>query len=126
MVDLKDLLETAYYALEQRIKEGEHVTGQQLAAAMRANREEKVPDVLFEYLCRFLEGKIRKKPGPTRKSGLVEAFKPIHAQIVYRKYLEEEKSKQKRENGSKQGARTGMPPHEIAAKRVQAEFLPSC
>jgi hypothetical protein len=123
MVYLEDLEETAYPELERRIKDRRYVSGTQLAAGLRANREKKIPDLLFDYLCRFLEGKIRKKPGPSRKSELVEVVTLVLARIAYEKYLKEEKLKQKREGASRRSKGGAViPPHEIAAGKVKAEF----
>jgi hypothetical protein len=67
MFDLDDLLETAYPELERRIKEGEYVSGLQLAIALKANREKLLPDLLFDYLCCGSESAgflWRRKNGP--------------------------------------------------------------
>src|SRR5215212_177870 len=125
MFDLKDLEETAYFYLELQIKERRHVTGLQLAAALKANRGQEIPNVLFDYLCRFLEGKVRKRPGPTRKEGLREISKWIMAQCEYQNYLEEERLNQKRERSSRHSIRrAASSPHEVAARKVRDRFYP--
>jgi hypothetical protein len=125
MIDLADLLETAYPELERRIEEGEHVTGPELAAALRANPGKQIPDVVFDYLCRFLEGKASRRRGPARKNKPIDVFRLSHARILYKEYLKEEKLKQKRERGARSpNVKAKMAPHEIAAKRIRDEFFP--
>src|SRR5258705_462866 len=47
-------------------KDGRHISGEDLAVAIEANPSQPLPDVLRDYLCRFLRGKVKRKPGPNR------------------------------------------------------------
>jgi hypothetical protein len=124
MFELTDLDETAFPKLEMLIKVGEPVLGPQLAAALKANRERRIPDILFDYLCRFLEGKVRKKPGPSRKpySDLVQL---AWAVIAYEMYLQKARARRKSERNLRGRKSSGnMPPHVEAAREVQKNFFP--
>jgi hypothetical protein len=125
MFYLEDLEDTAYFQIEQRITAGEHITGPQLAAALKANRGKEIPEAVFHYLCAFLEGKCRKKPGRRSKRNESQHFAVMFlAEFAYKNYLKEERSKRKRQKPSgKVRARADLAAHEAAIKRVQREFF---
>jgi hypothetical protein len=121
-VDLRDLSETGYVFLEYCIAEHEHITGPQLAAALRANRGEEIPDRLFDYLCSYLEGRVKKRPGPKKKTSLAAAARPIVALATYDQFLREERAKPRARGRSRAGADEAA--HLAAARRICDEFFP--
>ncbi len=67
----------------------EYISGPELAAALRANRHQPMPDEVFDYLCKFLDGKVRKPAGRRPKAGLVDIYKRLVARLDYEKELED-------------------------------------
>jgi hypothetical protein len=52
--------------IEYRLSIGDYVSGEELAVAIENDTDKILPDQVRDYLCRFLRGKVKKKPGPNR------------------------------------------------------------
>lgn len=52
--------------LDWKAAEGHYITSDQLADAIETNPDQSLPDNVREYLCRFLRGEIKRRPGPQR------------------------------------------------------------
>jgi hypothetical protein len=72
--------------LARELGRGEHVGGDALALALRSNPDVPVPPVVRDYLCRYLEGKIRKPRG-RKPGGAVQLVRHVYAAALYERYL---------------------------------------
>jgi hypothetical protein len=108
--------------LVRKLGRGEHVGGAELALALRSNPDLPVPPVVRDYLCRYLEGKVRK-PGGRKPGGAVKLVRDVWAAGLYQQYLAWLKRRKRR------FGLTGWlelrcadwwqgPPHERAARMV--------
>lgn len=50
--------------IERKIDAGEYVDGTELGSALREHGQQPIPPKVLEYLCRFLEGQLKKPRGP--------------------------------------------------------------
>jgi hypothetical protein len=64
----------------------EHVSGPDLANALEENLDEVLSDRVREYLCRFLRGQVKKRPGP-QKPPLDKLVHEVAAKAIYRHEL---------------------------------------
>ena len=72
---------------EWLVENGRHISGEELALAIEANPADPLPDALRGYLCRFLRGKIKRKPGPKRSQREFKFLIEFLAAREYRKEL---------------------------------------
>ena len=70
-----------------RHERGGYISGPELAAALRANRQQPMPAEVFDYLCRFLDGKVRKPAGRRPKASVADIYKRLVARLDYEKEL---------------------------------------
>jgi hypothetical protein len=64
---------------EYRLSKGEYVSGEDLAAAIEKDADDVLSDRVRDYLCRFLRGKVKKRPGPN---------KPLFKKLIYEQLAE--------------------------------------
>ena len=72
--------------LERRIRDGDYVSDLALAEALRANAGDPLPNLVLDYLCRRLEGKVRKPRG-RKAGGPVFMLRNAYAAALYERYL---------------------------------------
>jgi hypothetical protein len=53
-------------AIEYRLSKGEYISGEDPAAAIEEDADQVLSDRVRDYLCRFLRGKVPKRPGPNK------------------------------------------------------------
>ena len=108
--------------LARKLGRGHHVTGHELALALRSNPDVPVPPVVRDYLCQYLGGEVRKPRG-RKPGGALRLVRDAYALVLYERLLAWLK-RRKRRLGLKgwpvlqstdwwQG-----PPHERAARMV--------
>ena len=108
--------------LTRKLGRGEHVSGDELALALRSHPEAPVPPVVRDYLCRYLEGKVRKPRG-RKPGGAVQLIRNACAAPLYERYLAWLKRRERRFGLGGWPALQGAdwwqgPPHERAARMV--------
>jgi hypothetical protein len=115
--------------LSRKLGRGEHVSGDELALALRSNPDVPVPPVVRDYLCRYLEGKVRKPRG-RKPGGAVQLVRDADAAALYERYLSW-LQRRKRRFGlvgwpALQCADWWQgPPHERAARMVARRWFPN-
>ena len=111
-----------FESLARKLGRGEHVSGDELALALRSNPDVPVPSDVHDYLCQHLEGTVRKPRG-RKPGGALQLIRDAYAAALYERYLAWLK-RRKRRLGLKgwsalQGADWWQgPPHERAAPMV--------
>jgi hypothetical protein len=110
-----------------KLGRGEHVNGDALALALRSNPDVPVPPVVRDYLCRYLEGTVRKPRG-RRPGGPFQTVRDTCAALLYEQYLAWLKRRKRRFGLDGWPALQGAdwwqgPPHERAARMVARRWF---
>jgi hypothetical protein len=105
--------------LQWRLKQGEYISGQELAVVIEANPGQPFPDNVRDYLCRFLRGQVKRKRGPQKKFSYIPMATEFMASFFYQ---EELRRLQKARKARGRGAKGEIPPHEQAAKFIKERF----
>lgn len=100
---------------------GRYISGETLAVVIEANPGKPLPDRLRDYVCRFLRGKIKRKPGPKRAGAEFRFIVEFLAAQEYQKELRR-LQKEPRIRGRKALARGILTPHEEAIKIIKERF----
>ena len=108
--------------LVRKLGRGQHVSGEELALALRSNPDALLPPVVRDYLCRFLEGKVGNPRG-RKPGGALQIVRNACAPMLYERYLAWLRRRKRRLGldgwPALQGARWWQgPPHERAARMV--------
>ena len=100
---------------------GHHISAEGLAVVIEANPGQPLPDGLRNYLCRFLRGKIKRKPGPKTSDA---AFKHLIEWTAGQEYRKELRRLQKeaRLRGREVIGRGVLTAHEEALKIIKERF----
>lgn len=108
--------------IEKKIAAGEYVEEQELAEALRRYGPHPIPEPVLDYLCRTLEGKVKKPRGRKKLSEFQRRQINMIIGGLYRLrygYLEQ----RKRRYGHHAGwTKMEKPPAEIAARLVARYF----
>jgi hypothetical protein len=67
----------------RRLHDGDRPDGSHLALVLEANKDQPLPPALHAYLCRYLRGEIKPKPGPKPPSFSVDSLNAALAGILY-------------------------------------------
>ena len=106
-------------AIEYRLSENEYVSGEDLATAIEEDADEVLSDQVRDYLCRFLRGKVKKRPGPNKP--LID--KLAHAQVAEMDYRLElariQVERKARDGGVIKGE---LPPHMEACRIIKERY----
>lgn len=115
--------------LVRKLGRGQHVSGEELALALRSNPDALLPPVVRDYLCRYLEGKVGNPRG-RKPGGAFQLLRNACAAALYKRYLVWLKRRKRRfgldgwpalqDAGWWRG-----PPHERAARMVARRWFPN-
>jgi hypothetical protein len=100
---------------------GHYISGDDLAGAIEVNPGRPLPDRLRNYLCQFLRGKIKRKPGPSNRGAEFTLLIELLAAEEYRRELQR-LQKEVRVRGRDARAQGILPPHEQAIEIVKKRF----
>jgi hypothetical protein len=106
-------------AIEFRLSRNQYVSGQELADAIEASPGEVLPDSVREYLCRYLRGQVKQKPGPKRPWA-TKALYEMLASSEYREELCRLQAERKVRGG--RAVKGELAPHEEAARIIQQRY----
>ena len=107
--------------LEWLSENGHYISGEELALAIETNPADPLPDRLRNYLCRFLRGKVKRKPGPKRSENKLRFALELLAAQEYQNELRRIKTEQKL-RGRETIRKGELPPHKAALKIIQDRF----
>jgi hypothetical protein len=106
--------------LEWLATNGRYISGEGLAVAIEANPGQPLPDGLRDYLCRFLRGKVKRKPGP-KGSDAEKFIIEFLAATEYRK-VPRRLQRERKFRGREAIAKSLLSPHEEAVKVIKERF----
>lgn len=111
-----------FLELSKRIRDGEFVSGSELATYIRKRKTAPIPDDVMEYVCAFLAGEVKPPPGRRAipKSKRLERLLEMQRYYTIAKYVlnNADASEDAKEWLSFEtvGMDESMPNHEIAAR----------
>lgn len=105
--------------IQWRLKQGEYISGEELAIVIEANPGQLFPNDVRAYLCRFLRGQVKRKRGPQKTFSHIPMATEFMASFFYQ---EELRRLQKARKARGRGAKGEIPPHEQAAKFIKKRF----
>ena len=112
--------------ITKRVELCDYVSGSELADVLRRGAAGQIPDVLLEYLCRFLTGDIKKprgrspmRPGDKRRRDMI-------VNGAYRRYTEYLLKREAREGKAAGWTHLPYPPAEIAARIIARNYYYGC
>lgn len=108
-------------AVEWLAANGRYISAEELAVVIEANPSQPLPDRLRNYLCRFLRGKVKRKPGPQKTDAKFKFLIEFLAAQEYQKELRR-LQKEARPHGREAIAKGVQSPHEEAIKIVKERF----
>lgn len=102
-------------------KNGHYISGEELALAIEVNPTEPLPDTLRSYLCRFLRGKVKRRPGPKASEHKFQVLIELLAAQEYRKELSRIRSERKL-RGREELSDQELSPHKEALQIIKDRF----
>jgi len=73
--------------IEEKIRDGQFVDGEELARALQAHGLRAPSDVVLAYLCQYLRGKVKRPRGRPRPSDLDRRYRDMVVSGSYRRNL---------------------------------------
>jgi len=102
-----------------RLSRDEYVSGEDLATAIEARPGEPLPDIVRDYVCRYLRGKVKQKPGP-QKSRTRTFVTETAVALEYERELRRLQAERRARGG--RTAKGEPAPHEEAAIIIQKRY----
>ena len=118
-VDVRD--RKSLDVLDGLVKDGQYVSGEELAIAIETNPGQTLPEGLREYLCRFLRGKIHKKRGRKQTDKVIPWLREYVVAPAYKEILAQIRS-ERTARGQQRTARGSLAPHEEAARLIKERY----
>ena len=104
--------------ITKRIQSGDYVGGAELADVLRSEFVGEIPDIVLDYLCQFLTGKVKKPRGRPPMPPTYRRRRDMIIHGFYRRYTEYLIKRQAREDRAAGWTRLPYLPAEMAARLV--------
>ena len=104
--------------ITKRIQSGDFISGPELADVLRREDPGEIPDVLLDYLCKFLAGNIKPPRGRQPLPPVDKRQRDMIVNGLYRRYTENLIKRKAREGHAAGWTHLRYPPAELAARIV--------
>jgi hypothetical protein len=109
--------------IERQLAAGEHVEAAELVFALRKHGQRPIPPVVLDYICRMLEGRVRKPKGRRAQPELVRRRLRMLIGGIYRDYLARLEERRHKFGAPAGWTRLEYSPGELAARIVAKNYL---
>ena len=117
-----DLSRYAFDRIRQKLSQGDYVSGEELAGALRSFKDHPLPSEIREYIAMCLEGRVRAPRGRPKLPEFEKDRRAALVRYLYRRYLNRIQNRHIREPHEQRYVRRANKdvwrgePHQIAAR----------
>jgi hypothetical protein len=108
--------------LDRLVKDGQNISGEEMAIAIKNNPGQPLPEDFRDYLCRFLRGKVKRTRGRKKEDKVVQWLTEHVVAPAYQQVLAHIQAS-RTSRGRQRIAKGELAPHEEAA-RVIKDYYP--